>query len=545
MKYSAKKFSDQTGISEKLADKILSMVYEKKLGAEDFSSVLWKIRDWFIKNQMPALLEKLGDEDIAKVIDQVIAERAMWQSQCPADVCCADTPSKLEKAFNDLATLRKPQAAWFFTQMTFDEGKKHKKGDIVRVQIMRTGTWQHPSYGEVKIDKKVISDVVKNFESRERGIDLAVDENHEENHKALAWFRDLVTENNGNDLFADVELTQKGADLLNEGAYKYFSPEIVFYKIDEETGNPQSNLLIGGAFTNRPFFKDMQPLMASENVANGEHSGKSSAIEGRALFFSHSTTMLKLLEMLADLGEKSSITASEKAKLEKVYGELPQEDRSDEINKAFAEMIAKFDDGVEKPEDKPEDKPTDDAKPEDKKDGEDDEEGDDEEEEVETEQKVEASEALVGAKFNEEGELEITDAAAFAADLKIKQKKFAEMQREASMVACEKLLAPLVFSEKRKNRVVLPAHKKTIVAFAASLDEAKRAAFFSILGSLKAVPAGEIGHSKPAIQKDISKPETFSEDDEAVKYFMESFGQDLKTAQRSAADFYATKAKRS
>lgn len=47
------------------------------------------------------------------------------------------------------------------------------------------------------------------------------------------------------DIYAKLELTQKGADLLNEGAYKYFSPEIVFFKTDEETQKPITNMLVG------------------------------------------------------------------------------------------------------------------------------------------------------------------------------------------------------------------------------------------------------------------------------------------------------------
>lgn len=550
MKYSAKKFEEDAGISEKLAKKVLTILYAKNLKAEDFSSVLWKMRDWFIKTKMPALVEKLTDEEIQAVVDKVIIEKALWQSQCPSDICCAETAEELERAFNNMSM---PESAWFFTALKDKTaGETYSKGDIVRVQIMRTGKWDHPSYGEVKITKKVIQDVVSNFSNRERKIDLAVDENHEPDHKALAWFRDLVTENDGNDLYADVELTKKGADILNDGSYKYFSPEIVFHKIDEESGKPQSNLLIGGAFTNRPFFKDMQPLMASESAANGDNMGQSSAKEGHVVFFSHSKPMLKFLELMADLGEKSSITSMQKSELEKAYSELPAEDRSAEINKKFAETLALFDEDaapeapvetpetpVETPEtpvvpETPETPVEPPVVPEETE----------EEEEVEEEVPVAASETLQGIAFNEDGSIKITDAAAFSASVKAQQKKFAEYQREASLAACEKSLAPLVFSEKRKTRVVIPSQKKMIVAFAASLDEAKRATFFSILGQLKSVPAGTLGSTKDASKTDVKKPETFSEDHATVKYFMETLKQDLKTAQKSAADFEASKAQR-
>lgn len=540
MKFSAAKFASDTGISEKLAKRILALVYEKDLSAEDFNGVLWRLRDWFIKNKLPELIEKLKDEDIEGVIDELIADRARWATAVPYNVACAETPEELAEAFNSIGA---PEAVWFFTSLDFSDrkGKKFKAGDTVRIQIMRTGKWNHPMYGEVKVTKKTIRDVVKNFQNRERGVDLAVDENHEPDHKALAWFKDLVTENDDNDLFADVELTKKGADLLNEGAYKYFSPEIVFHKEDEETGKPQRNLLIGGAFTNRPFFKNMKPLMASEDAAAGEQSGSDSAKANQAIFLSKPHAMKKFLEVAARLVEKNKINASEKSELEQAYNELPKEDRSDDINKAFAELLAKFDEEGGTPPAPAAPAPAPEGqKPEEKKEGEE-EEG--EEDETETEE-VQATEGLEGVSMNEDGTYKVVDPVAFSESLKRQQKKFAEMAREAAVAACEKSLAPLVFSEKRPTKVVLPAQKKTIVEFAASLDEAKRSKFFSILKGLRSVPAGELGHSNEKPEPDVTKPETFSEEDDAVKFFMEKFNQDLPTARKSAAAYYAERARR-
>ena len=88
---------------------------------------------------------------------------------------------------------------------------------------------ESPSLLKIEITSKTLSEVKENFDNNERQIDLAVDENHEPNHKALARYRELYLKDNKNSLFAKLELTQKGADLLNEWAYKYFfSPEIVF-----------------------------------------------------------------------------------------------------------------------------------------------------------------------------------------------------------------------------------------------------------------------------------------------------------------------------
>lgn len=537
MKFSSKKFSSDTGISEKLASRILEMVYEKELNAEDFSSVLWKLRDWFIKNKMPALVEKLGDDEIGSVIDQIIAERAMWQRECPRDVCCAETAEELEMAFNSMSL---PNSAWFFNALDEkSDGKEYKKGDIVRVQIMRTGTWQHQEYGEVKITKTIIKDIVRNFEEDTRGIQLAVDENHEPDHKALAWFKELHVEENGNALFADVELTAKGAELLNDGAYKYFSPEIIFHTVDEESGNFISNLLNGGAFTNRPFFKRMQPLMASEDATKVDQSGQSSTKERHVYFFSNAQPMKKLIELMARLSEKSKISASERDELAQVYKELPDADKSEDLNKTFAEILAKAD--VEDGDDTTEKK---DGEGDDDKDGEGEGEGDDDGEGDDTTDGGEAAPKVDGIKANEDGSYEITDAAAFSESVKGIQSLATKLQRDAALAFCEKAVAPLMFSEKRKKNVVLPKHKKKIVEFSAGLSEKQRAAFFSILGELKAVPAGTIGSEKDVPAADFTKPESFSESDTQVQFFMQKMGQDLKTAQQSAAHFYAEKAKR-
>jgi hypothetical protein len=46
-------------------------------------------------------------------------------------------------------------------------------------------------------------------------------------------------------LFAKIELTPIGAEYMNKGYYKYFSPEIIFEGTNPETGGKISNLLIG------------------------------------------------------------------------------------------------------------------------------------------------------------------------------------------------------------------------------------------------------------------------------------------------------------
>ena len=77
---------------------------------------------------------------------------------------------------------------------------------MVEVQIMRIGKRNHPSYGEIEVTADTLVDVKKNFEENKRGIELAVDENHEDNHKALGWYRELFIVADG--LYAKIELTK-------------------------------------------------------------------------------------------------------------------------------------------------------------------------------------------------------------------------------------------------------------------------------------------------------------------------------------------------
>lgn len=151
-------------------------------------------------------------------------------------------------------------------------------------------------------------------------------------------------------MFATLELTKKGAELLNEGAYKYFSPEIVFQKKDEETGKVQKNLLIGGAFTNRPFFKAMQPLLASEDsqieASNGHqktHStGTVSQSDSYILAFNDSKIMNKFLQLIAQFADMTAINTDQKNQLEKAFNQIPENERTEEMQNAFNEVVARF-----------------------------------------------------------------------------------------------------------------------------------------------------------------------------------------------------------
>ena len=144
-----------------------------------------------------------------------------------------------------------------------------------QIEIMRTGKWKHSIYENLEITENTIDCIIKNFENNVRGIDISFDLEHgETNHKseAVCWVKKLIKK--GSTLLAEIEWTDFGKEKVKSKSFRYFSPEFKFIYTDAESGKTYNNVLFGGALTNRPFIKNMSPLMLSETVnpidLNGE-----------------------------------------------------------------------------------------------------------------------------------------------------------------------------------------------------------------------------------------------------------------------------------
>lgn len=507
-----KQFAENAKISQALAKRILAKLYEKELDAKSLERVLWRLESMLRSKELPKLMEALKEDQIAAVIDEMIAQDT--QNQTAELARCSE----------------KNVRYWGFSEVAeFGESKEYAAGDTVEIQIMRSGNWKHPMYGEIKVDATTLKEVKKNFDNNERGIELAVDENHEENHKALGWYKALTLK--GKDaLFATIELTKKGAELLTEGAYKYFSPEIVFKKLDEETRKLQTNLLIGGAFTNRPFFKAMQPLLASEEgngegAANGEQFDESQGASSSYLLPFNYSTMNKFLKLVAAFCELTSITADQKAQLETAFNEIPADERSDEVTAAYTELVGKFSDETTTTATTTTDS---DKAGEAAKDG--------EGAETTTTETAKTDEAAAGTadttastvSASEQGEETIS---VKASEFRAMQSSLAKMVRESRKNELTAKVEAFKFSEGNKMGVVLPKNKNEVVDFALSLSEAQAEKFLTIIANLQSAASkfSETG-------ADGGEAAEFSE--EQINFFTEKLGMSkeeaiatLKTAQ--------------
>jgi hypothetical protein len=128
------------------------------------------------------------------------------------------------------------------------------------------GTYKHPSYGEVAITPERNARFVANFRNRVYGQDIPIDAEHQTKLSgAMGHIKELVQNSDGS-VDAIPTWTPNGQKLLADGAFKYFSPEWFDSWRNPADGVLHQDVPIGGALTNRPFFKEgaLRPLAASE-----------------------------------------------------------------------------------------------------------------------------------------------------------------------------------------------------------------------------------------------------------------------------------------
>jgi len=149
-----------------------------------------------------------------------------------------------------------------------DLGGQTFKEKATEIEVLQSGEWEHPQYGIIRITEDDIDKFVQSFDDGVRKVDIAIDQEHMPEKGAAGWYKSLrkVVEDGKAKLTASVEWTALGKQLLNDGVFKYFSPEFDFDYEDMETHEAFDNVLIGGALTNRPYFKSLAPVMLSENM---------------------------------------------------------------------------------------------------------------------------------------------------------------------------------------------------------------------------------------------------------------------------------------
>lgn len=195
------------------------------------------------------------------------------------------------------------------------------EGDITPdryYELIHTGMNTDPRYGEFKFTKAQLEEMAKNFNEGIRGVEVAVDINHDPEKKAYAWIKpgSMKVEPSQNltgqySLFAQLyRFTPEGEKLVKEGAYRYFSLEIQ-YKYERMINGIKkifNNVIVGLALTNSPVIKELAPTYAEQHTTN----------------YSDSMEMFQIfLDLLA---AQEYVTSDQKEALQQMAGKLSPEE---------------------------------------------------------------------------------------------------------------------------------------------------------------------------------------------------------------------------
>lgn len=139
--------------------------------------------------------------------------------------------------------------------------------DAKEIHIVPTGKWMHWSGSEFEITPDTVKGIIQAFRDGVRK-DIPITAGHDNGMSggelpAVGWFKGLI-DRGVKGLYGVVEWTEEGKRLLRDRAFKYFSAELAFDYNDLETGIKADAVLVGGALTNKPFFKqlDLDPVAA-------------------------------------------------------------------------------------------------------------------------------------------------------------------------------------------------------------------------------------------------------------------------------------------
>lgn len=144
------------------------------------------------------------------------------------------------------------------------------KPTVVNIEMIRSGLFEHPWYGEMNWTKEKLQHLVKNFDKKVIGRECSIDFNHNNRNEAAGWIKKLSVLPNGkggHSLYGKVELTDVGELTLRNNRYKYFSIEWDENYKDKETNaktfkrKEHGPVLQGGGLTNRPYIDKLSPIL--------------------------------------------------------------------------------------------------------------------------------------------------------------------------------------------------------------------------------------------------------------------------------------------
>ena len=333
------------------------------------------------------------------------------------------------------------------------------------VQVFPSGSFNTQPYGTLVFNDGIFDQMVANFQNKVRKA-VPIDVDHD-GGKAAGWIKGLV--NKGSEgLWATVEWTKMGKELLGEKIYKLFSPEWNFDYVDPQNSTRHGSVLIAGSLTNRPLFRDLKALMASENSEKGLTNNSDVAIiilEADNKSASETKTMnIKdiLAKAIADRSAKeiaflkanlSKMTDDQKALFEKQNKKKASEDGDGE-SETDAEKTAR------------EEKEAKDAKAAKEKKAQED-----------ADAKAKADKEAKDKIANDKDVVTMT-----ASEVKELKKAQTELNTMKAKEAVGKIVQPLIANE--EGGKILPKDKTKVTDFLLTCSDEQKDAFVALMGSM-------------------------------------------------------------
>lgn len=191
------------------------------------------------------------------------------------------------------------------------------------VQVLRAGEFSHPEYGDFKVSTEDLAAMVRNFDERVRGTDIAIDFAHESEHEAAGWIQKLYLKENGTELWAEVKWTPTGQKALVDREYRYLSADFAFAYRHNETKSEYGPTLFGAGLTNRPFVKNMAAVVELN--------------EGKGNMQMDDKKIQDMEKELADLKKEKESRDVEFAEMKKKLSEYEASNKKSEEEKLAAE----------------------------------------------------------------------------------------------------------------------------------------------------------------------------------------------------------------
>lgn len=145
-------------------------------------------------------------------------------------------------------------------------------------KVVTIGNWKGHSQGAFEITLKDLERMAENFKKLK--IQLVADYEHQtlsgDKAEAAGWITDTKVEDSA--LWAKIEWLDDAKELIKAKKYRYLSPVIVPYTIDQVSGEDIGWSLHSVALTNKPFFEELGEVFVNsiqvqnkeENILNEE-----------------------------------------------------------------------------------------------------------------------------------------------------------------------------------------------------------------------------------------------------------------------------------